>query len=632
MKLGHSQREMYVTAGTMQQPARHPYRALRLGVVLAFLLGMGAWLLAEHRARASGPETVFVRYYLDRHAVPAWVSHRELTLRLQAGNAESLWAWGDGRPLAVRHDPTTGIAWITTAATEVLVAMQGEALGADETLGDYVVTTLKDDKAWAYSLTFDDGALSVYEYAYPELRRYDYRAAVAVIGQWLERPDALAYNYCGRNELQTLRDVGWSIFNHSYSHYNSPGDITLEDARRAQEVIRNQLDGYRCTVFTVPYTNQAWVPIIDENSESLGIYLMQLVAENGERLTLVDAPIALNGRTYHLGRDDIKDWVEGDYSYFGHAHSLATSSAPARSWVSLHGHQALYNRDWCALAESTAALYHTYGAGGSDEVWVAPADEVFQYLVTRSYATVQRQEGVPRELGPQLRAPVTVTYRQGVSGYEGWQDTWINEANPLQNYDTEGRLVVYSGQGMHAATLLRAELTPPAEGAVVLHATLSLYAMRHTNPAGVDLWAYPLTRSWNVAQATWLSPSADVGWDEAGARDPEGDRDETLRATTHIENCQGSARWYTFDITEMVARWLAHPDENYGLVIESRAGVSKGTTFASSDHVTEGWRPLLVVHYGWPTEGSILPTATPTATPIPRWQIGLPLVVRPRKP
>ncbi|MBM3187298.1 MAG: DNRLRE domain-containing protein [Chloroflexi bacterium] len=629
-------------------------RGLPLAFLATILLLGGLWWAVAAYGNASADEAVFVRYVIDRQAVPAWVTQRDLTLRISVGSASGVWAWGDGRPLAVRHDRDRGLVWVTTAASEVLLAAQGAGISADASVGDYALAALKDDKLWAYSITFDDGALSVYSHAWPELTRYDYRAGIAVIGQWLEREDALAYNYCGPDELRALRDVGWSIFNHSYSHYNSPSDITFDDAWRCQEAIRTQLDGYRCTVFTVPYTNREWVPVIDENHEALGLYLMQLMSENGDRLTLVDDPILLAGRPFRMGRDDIKNWVKDGYNYFGQAH--ASAMAGRHAWVSLHGHSVLYDRDWCALSESSASLYHAYGPAGTDEVWVAPADEVFQYLLTRSYAQVRREPGLPRPLGPQVRAPITVVYRQGVDGFTGWRDTYISKAEPVRNHESEGRLVVWAGGDMRSSTLIRVAL-PPMEDAVVLHATLSLYAMRHTNTAGVDLTAYPLSRPWTSEQASWLQARVGEYWAAAGAQSVGNDRSGEPTATMHIENCSTVERWHTFDVTEMVARWAADPEANHGLIIEGPAHISKGTTFASADHVFEWMRPLLVVRYGWPTEGPILvatetptttptatataspsATATPTATPSPSatatrtpYRVNLPLLSRARK-
>jgi hypothetical protein len=79
------------------------------------------------------------------------------------------------------------------------------------TVGSFQKAALLDDKLWAFSLTFDDGQLSVYQNAYPELSRYGYRAGVAVIGLWLDRNDGPTYGYCRAQELQELLDSGWSV-------------------------------------------------------------------------------------------------------------------------------------------------------------------------------------------------------------------------------------------------------------------------------------------------------------------------------------------------------------------------------------------------------------------------------------
>ncbi len=595
-----------------------PSPALRIAISLLILAALAGLLGGPGLRAAPGegsPTTLFLRYELDRSAVPAWVTHRELTLRLQVGTASEVWAWGDGRPLPVRHDPTAGLAWVTTDATEVIVALRGIGLEAN-TLGGCEVTPLKEDKLWAYSMTFDDGRLSVYQYAYPELRRYGYRAAVAVIGEWLTGGrDPLAYGYCGPAELAELIAAGWSIFNHSYYHSQAPSDITLDNAWRGQMAIRIGLDGYRCTVFTVPYTSDfidpLWISVIDPNADFLDLRLMQLTSAWGGPMMPVDGPLVLGQGTYHMGRYDIGQWRQKDY--FGRAHQMATARPQQHPWLSLHGHEVTYEQDWCAVSESAAYLYHTYGAGGTDEVWVAPADEVFQYWVARSYTRVNRTVATPQDLGPLVRGPLSVTYRQGVAGFNGWSDTHIQEGAPGTNYVNQQKLYLRGNQGERSTILLRVELTPPFAGATVEHAVLHLYASDHTNATEVDLAVYGLARDWLATEATWLNARQGVAWGLSGARLVGADREGQVVDRVHV-GCTTAGRWYAFDVTDLVAAWVAHPEQNHGLLIEGPQSIAKGIWFASANYYDPALRPLLQVVYGPPAPQ---PTATPTPTPTP---------------
>ena len=603
----------------------------RLGLlVCALVLAMLVFLPAL--AVSSTPTTVFVRYTLDRSLIPPWVTHQDLTLRIEVGAAESVWTWGDGQPLPVRHDPQRGTATVTTNASELLLAARGEGL-TPANIGAYSLAALKDDKLWAYSLTFDDGRLSVYQYALPELTRYGYRAAIAVIGGWLDLPNALEQGYCRAEELTQVLAAGWSLFNHSYTH-GSINSISLGEALNCQEAISRHLSGYHPSVFTVPDTNaevdRRWKPIIDSNIPLLGLQVMQFsTGWEGNPFAIVDS-IMFSNATYKMGRLDIANGARPPQGYFDDAHGRATSGTPQHTWISLHGHDPnpLSSdpervREWCSLAESTAYLYHAYGAGGTDEVWMAPADEVFQYLVVRSYVRATRSEGTPQEVGPTLEPDSLASCQQGVGGYTGWSDTYLRELFPTTSADPrDANLRLRGATGERESALLRADLQALV-GATVISATLSLYATNHSNEASITLSAYPLLRPWVPAEATWLSYSQGTPWDEPGARSPSVDRSSEANDVIRVVGkCTQNQRWYVFDVTEAVRTWLAHPEQNNGLLLEGSDEVSMEVRFASSEYYDPNLRPVLRVLYRWPPpEPTPTPsptsTSTPTATPEP---------------
>jgi hypothetical protein len=601
-----------------------PHLFVRLALVA--ILGALAMLAMHPAARGeTTPSTVYVRWQIDRSAVPDWVSFGALTYRLAVPNTTTVWAWGDGRPLAVRHDSATGTAWVTTAARELLLAAQGEGVQASA-IGDPVITVLRDDKLWAYSLTFDDGRLSVYNVAYPELRRYGYRAATAVIGEWLTRSDAHQYGFANTADLNALLEAGWSIFNHSYYHSQAPSDITLDNARRGQEAITRWLNGYRCTVFTVPFTNQTeidpyWIPIINNNAPALGLHLMQLESANTTAYMTLDQMLTtVPTTTYHIGRRNILNWDRG-FNVFDQAHAAAVGRNPQHAWVSLHGHEVCYEarceQEACAVAESSAYLYNTYGAGGTDEVWVAPADEVFQYYVTRSMVSgrVTRQGvATPRAPGDPIPAEVTVSYRQGVNGFQGWADTRLSSWFPTTNYVGESEMELRGGGGA-TAILMRVALTRPDARAEVVRATLSLYGHDPTNANGRALRLHALARPWAADQATWRVASSGNPWQTAGAAAVPEDREAGTVDTTREGGCPVEDRWFSFDVTGVAQRWLANPTTNYGLLLEAQGDTGKAIkiTSANSLYKNGAHRPVLRVVYRWPLP---LPTPTPTNTPL----------------
>ncbi|ADJ13737.1 hypothetical protein C497_17597 [Halalkalicoccus jeotgali B3] len=117
-------------------------------------------------------------------------------------------------------------------------------------------------------LSFDDGAASQYERAFPILEEYGYQGAAAVIPDSLNRPQRLSID-----QLREMRDAGWDISSHP-----DPGsgltEVDLEEARNTIESSFEYLtnrgfpDGARHMF--VPYhdINQEVMEIVSEYHES----------------------------------------------------------------------------------------------------------------------------------------------------------------------------------------------------------------------------------------------------------------------------------------------------------------------------------------------------------------------------
>ena len=569
-------------------------------------------------------ETIYVQYDIDRSAVPAWVRHRELTLRIAVGpTVEHVWAWGDGQPLVIDLDGDNDLARVTTGATHVLVAAQGAGLTPSD-LGPARKAVLKDDKLWAYSLTFDDGQYSVYQYAYPELRRYGYRAGIPVIGRWLDEIHVPAESgYCGPDELLEMMAAGWSVFNHSYLHSSAPADITFDEAWRCQQAIQTHLGGYKAIAFTTPqYTPLVaalWRPIIDDNMDILGLYMVQAKSDVGDRLPSVDDSISLENGALHIGRDDVKHWLEGAYNYFDQAHGAALASAARHSWVSLHAHKVTYDEDWCGVADSSAYLYNTYGQGGTDEVWMAPADEVFEYLVVRSYATVVEEEPSPLPIDGQVQPPQVVQYQQGQDGYTEARDTYIDQGSPTESHPLAHGLELAVGPNARAVLLQFDTESLPAE-AIIERATVSIYAS-WLSGGGVDFQVAPLLVAWDDVTANWNRASAEDGWEQPGAAAVGLDRGR-VAGQAHVEGGANNARWYSMDVTDLVRQWHSGHQTNHGMIIRSSGSVYRSSTIVSSEHPDRSRHPKLTVVCIYPMHEA----ASVEATAVPSQPLMLPLL------
>ena len=79
--------------------------------------------------------------------------------------------------------------------------------------------SLADNIDKAVVITFDDGYRSVYEKAYPILRKYNAKATLFAISDMIGTPD-----YCTEDELHEMSDNGvFRIYSHTSSHADLPG-------------------------------------------------------------------------------------------------------------------------------------------------------------------------------------------------------------------------------------------------------------------------------------------------------------------------------------------------------------------------------------------------------------------------
>lgn len=234
----------------------------------------------------------------------------------------------------------------------------------------------------------------------------------------------------------------------------------------------------------------------------------------------------------------------------------------------------------------------------------------------------------------------TVVFRQGLNGYQGAIDTFIDEFKPTTNH--EGNDYVLIRQEDTSATLLRFDVSSIPEGSTVLSATLSLQ-IRSRNREGLPLNVelYDVLRPWTPGEVTWQQASAGVPWAQAGCNDVYVDRMGVPVAEAILDRDEGAV---PFDVTASVQSWVSNPEENHGLVLKSfdvRWPVQY-LFWSSEFQIAHHYRPQLEIIYSEPlptptptrsptatATSTPTATATPTETPIVQsWGVWLPIVRR----
>lgn len=213
--------------------------------------------------------------------------------------------------------------------------------------------------------------------------------------------------------------------------------------------------------------------------------------------------------------------------------------------------------------------------------------------------------------------PVTqaLKLRQGLNSYTGATDTYLSNWAPTANYATAATLALRYKDGMplHSA-LLKFDLAHLPAGAYLRFATLSV-RVSQTPGSAMPVQVYAVNRPWKLTEATWNRASAGVAWAQPGAEGVPADRSGQLGDERTIYPTTAITDRYGFDVTSIVAGWLAAPASNQGFLLRSDPVdaltlSNTGLTLGAAEISDTAKRPELTLFYSLQP-----PTPTPTATP-----------------
>jgi hypothetical protein len=203
----------------------------------------------------------------------------------------------------------------------------------------------------------------------------------------------------------------------------------------------------------------------------------------------------------------------------------------------------------------------------------------------------------------------TVTLQDGYEGYLGTKDTYMYQWEPQLNTGHQANIRVKNDSVF--STLLRFDLSSVPPGSTINQATLALYAYLRDNELPIDIGIYRVLRPWDELEAHWERASIGRPWGAPGCNDTATDREPDPAA---VQTVSVLNTWYEVDVTQLVRDWTENPAANYGMILRGQSDRSVHYDFASSDHVTQALRPMLVIDYTAPEAPA---TATPTAVPTP---------------
>jgi len=209
-----------------------------------------------------------------------------------------------------------------------------------------------------------------------------------------------------------------------------------------------------------------------------------------------------------------------------------------------------------------------------------------------------------------------LTLRQGVGGYTGFDDTFLDSWSPEAKRGAEAGLRLRAVN--ERSILLRADLTQLAPGTIIEQAILTLYEVAGGDTP-IEGRVYGVLANWDEMDATWQLARQSAPWTVPGCNGEGADRESTI---VHLRGLFPTWRNYSnypfdFDVTSLVQRWVNNPAANYGLMVGSMEGAMGELVFGSSENTEEASRPRLLIRYRGGAGVTMTPTLSPTAGPSP---------------
>jgi len=274
--------------------------------------------------------------------------------------------------------------------------------------------SLRYNKDFAYSLTLDDGLIDAYTYAFPLLN------GGLVTGNNTVYPGLFYSDGCGNplpftaglswysvnsaandihintpsyitwNNLIEMNNVGWDVFNHSYSH--AAYGTTIYDYQVSQNVTyvktKTNID---LKHFVVPSGDQNYIlpayaagmkTVIGNNSNYRGF-------PSGYR---IDQPV--NYDDFKIYKRIMDDSNSDTSNIMLKVNGVAAMSVNGQHyWWNDFTHHVGIQPYASSLKFSTFEYYMShiaqiYGINGLDNIWMAPIEQVYDYLIVRDRTSI----------------------------------------------------------------------------------------------------------------------------------------------------------------------------------------------------------------------------------------------------
>lgn len=257
------------------------------------------------------------------------------------------------------------------------------------------ICTWKNDKPAAVSVTFDDASYTQYEYAFPILSKYHFKATFSLVGEWTKEqasysaePGMFEIKKMGWGQIRELHNSGNEIASHGYLHqrYNKhlPLDTLASQMMKAKEWVENHIGD---TCYTIHYPYSFATDKIALAAEKAGFWFGRTGLETfnnakPENIFLLKTKAILSDTIPTLS--DFNDWLRqanGKWLILMYHHLFPKGS---KEMHILENHKV---RNTYSLFPET--FDRQMQSLANRDYWVAPVKTVGKYVVERQFTQIK---------------------------------------------------------------------------------------------------------------------------------------------------------------------------------------------------------------------------------------------------
>ena len=330
-------------------------------------------------------------FSVSRSTLPA-LFYKDMTYVVHLGTIQNPLATINGSPIAAStYNPTTGNLVFSSSQTgQVVISFTSDQSPASITAGK---ASLKDNRAWAWSHGMDDNVNL--QNQIDLITAKGWRATLFMIGKDVSPTRQEPGWIIDQPGLVTLINQGWNIGDHTWSHAcysdQTAAEVTDGLAVVQQAVNASTHPDHVVISFAAPCFDATYDGIFRSLRNGPTTLLVDELGSGSPSLMNIDGADYIAGGTtatgftsadFTIGRDTT---IEAD-----------TTATQVFDWMSANagtGQHFWFNTLTHGSHESTLGpvldyAYTHYGPGGTNEIWMAPEDEIYSYLLVRDSTTI----------------------------------------------------------------------------------------------------------------------------------------------------------------------------------------------------------------------------------------------------